>query len=1417
MAQLYGNTFEGGLDVDTSVNKYAPNKMYQCKNFRILGGETSTAQALTTINGNKKVIEFTSPADVHIIGLAEVDSSLIIFTQTETTTGIFKIPLEDISDEIISIDIGIGLAPYQKLSKNFKYNSESRVEVIAHRETNLVEKVYFTDRNSEIFAVNLADPDIQSYSINKFRLIPNYNISKFKEISLVPGQLTSGRIQYAYQYYNLNGSETYFSPVSEMMNLTPSSQSSTVRKYRGGDIGQQTNKGVRFVIENLDTSFDRIRLVRVHHQEFQAEPVIQIFLESVIPSNRELTVVDRGTNVLQELASEEFLELLLNVYPKTWNTKNSYLFIGDTTEELFDFEYDARAVRYNEEGESYLTQHDLKNPFNLLENDNNSNTKYRYHPTKTDPQGNKILGGAGENIEYWFRTKKVLLDSGIDYGAPYIKQATAKDASYANSELAAKYRGYARDEIYRFGLVGYKSGRPSFVKWVDDIRMPDFKDGEEVFEVQIPYTTTTWASKTVRLRIPTHTSNLWKVALRFVKDGQSETRTIEFNKPTESVTSSDVESFIETFNNNKVFGTIKIKELNYHANAPMPDPDPGFDPPGDVEPILPTDQIIVTFQDTAIEGDVTIGSYSFQEVNVGNHQYKVLSKIDYIVSKGYTTETYGNDYSLIDVEKEGEETRVYMNILYPVFQVTNLPPDIDSYQIVRVERDRENRTVIDTGHLAPLGRNPGDDFWEFSPFFTMPSAGRVLWDYSSIEHLTNKLEGVSGTRLDFITGSPWDEDDTYVHFYAGDGATTFKYDQYTMLPVDYSYLGFSVPIKDSMDFSYFPDHEYRFTFDQTQIKNLYSSWGVRVVRGSTKILKTTSVGIGIAEHHPIPDIHYGILGRRRNITYPYGGATISSLSNSVYIGTGKIHYNKEEQVEVFGGDVYIGMFNHLRGMSPESVEQLEEAKFYGLNVGNFPVESTINPELYSNPEVNSFDIRDPMDTAAKRLFLALKEESGAYIPPGDDEVFEQDFNLYSYNSVYSQPNSLHRFFPKPKDFQEVVEFPNRIYYSDKKVQGEAADSWMKFRPGNFMDVDTKYGKITALVTFRDNLFCFQEKGISILGVEQRELAQTDTPGPLVVGTGDTLTQPYYITTSSGVIDSEHIVASRNVLYFYDKYNNKIGRIIENGVDFISDTKFISNLVKPYWQDVHLSFNPRHNEIMFSYKYDEAVPFPDYKFVVDHLDRYVVDKDGKYVVFYNNTFLSLELNELDEAVMTKEETLVFNEYLDVFSGTYTHRHTKSQLGNHQLFTINRDRDLKSIYKDSVDESELIYSDYPEESIVTLIVNPQGNFISIYDVINLTLEVYQDGNLRPNETLSGIRCYNEWQDTGIIELVPNENIVQRFRTWRINSFPEYTEDESRLRSSSLFVDLLFDPVQNKKLTLHDVVTVFRPNTPYQQKSE
>ena len=82
--------------------------------------------------------------------------------------------------------------------------------------------------------------------------------------------------------------------------------------------------------------------------------------------------------------------------------------------------------------------------------------------------------------------------------------------------------------------------------------------------------------------------------------------------------------------------------------------------------------------------------------------------------------------------------------------------------------------------------------------------------------------------------------------------------------------------------------------------------------------------------------------------------------------------------------------------------------------------------------------------------------------------------------------------------------------------------------------------------------------------------------------------------------------------------------------------------------------------------------------------------------------------------------------------------------------------------------------------------------------------QSGNEVLNKGLTGVRVYNDYQDSGPVSLVQRQNVFKKFRNWKIN-FPRDNGSRDRVRSAWGFAEFNFNNTDGNKLILHDI-TIF-----------
>jgi hypothetical protein len=418
---------------------------------------------------------------------------------------------------------------------NFSTHWHIGTEAVGHYENSKTGRVYWTDEYNNLRTINALDPNLLGFSPGDLDINSQLDMSiPILDRVSSNGSLPDGAtVQYSYRLFNVGGGSTVFSPVTNPIPLgkfDPTSNSAGNRPFEAdGDTTSSGNKSVTYNISNIDTSYnyiEHIAIVRVG-----SATSIYKFDEEAVPSdgNLEVTHTDKGDDI--PITPEEFAFLTRTFKRcKTITIKDKRLIAAnlDTLDTTVDG-WDSRAYRFNS---SYLAllndkelssitldnsgantpayasvpeEHDVINPYNKephLASDGNPNTVNQY---KFQEDG-VTLGGSGLNVSYKFVTEEVSLKATVSgagssgysvdgnyntihynrfNAAPYNNSgyvslngedrvAPGEYQSFLSPAMVNTFKGYARGETYRMGIVFYDlTGNPYNVKWIGDIKVPE--------------------------------------------------------------------------------------------------------------------------------------------------------------------------------------------------------------------------------------------------------------------------------------------------------------------------------------------------------------------------------------------------------------------------------------------------------------------------------------------------------------------------------------------------------------------------------------------------------------------------------------------------------------------------------------------------------------------------------------------------------------------------------------------------------------------------------------------------------------------------------------------------------------------------------------------------------------------------------
>lgn len=1087
MEQLI-NRYNGGLNKDLNKINFPNDKYYHLQNGRVLSDKGNTNFSISNVVGNSLFSTYIEENYIGfvIIGYCNIREDIVFFLAAEDNSGKGKIILYKKIGDSFSVFL-----LYEKDSLNFyiSYPIEQDM-VISRYESPSIIKIYWTDNYNNYRFLNIAPNEgtdgtsqanysnVLSTDIDKIEILSEINFKEPEFVDYIAGNLNSGVIQYAYRLYNLNGNKTIFSPASSLIPLTKYNYNLGSEKLRGQSTGGQTvtdtltGKGVRIKIE-LDSetisNFDKIEVISLWYSDKEGIPTIKIIDQKNISSTNYINDIG-GTAKYGTLELEEYQALSYDFSCKTIAEKDNRIFAANIKENVFDIDYDARAVRYTitpfsivygengkyrytkdstiieegwiesklKEGETiytgvYLSTGNVLN--NLPENCDciNSYNLFLNDGLEFKFQSNgSTLGGTGINVSYKFEdsicykidnnTNLKYLNTDILSEIPSIYSTIEGLTQVPNIDfIKGSKKTFQRDEIYRFGIVFFDNkGRQSFVKWIGDIKMPSNKE--------IPMTIRTDTGIYARPIYP-----IFEINNIPTIDGKTLDYQIVYVKR-ESTDKSIISQGI---------GGCAIKEN------------------------IDSEISVCPFEITDAK-DYSDGYYTDPGGTIKSMRSKVLEYISPDINFDKTFVTHANNkLELVGLlKKEG--------IIWRSAGTANWQTDVTAFD--------------------------GDDGYQ------------VVRKYSS----TISCNGSSSTIGDLKVVIPGSEDPN------------------------------KIALAESLIHNYYVKR-----YDATEPHG-----GLRGTGGMIYIEDELTLD------ETLPDLNdYIFLLNIRREVVGYGGNTFNDRQLNTYIPASKLNAN-----ECFNGDTFICMYDYLRciqDIGRDGRQRVQEVLY-------FPLESKYN--LYYRYDDSFSRIKDNNDEYVKWL----------------NEVGYTDLNngidwtdLYLYDDVYSKVDNSKVFSVKPVNYNSNIIYDTQIKYSENKLNNEELDSWLIFKPNNINEVNGGYGKINSLVEFNDNIFVFQEKGISIAAISKQILISDNLGAELVLGKGDILDSFQYITTEIGLQGRNKVIKSLSALYWLDLHKKKVYTLAK-GIESLDDLKGLNS-----WFEYGISDNTVMTGI-YDNKYTEVL-------------------------------------------------------------------------------------------------------------------------------------------------------------------------------------------------------------------------------------
>ena len=385
-------------------------------------------------------------------------------------------------------------------------------------------------------------------------------------------------------------------------------------------------------------------------------------------------------------------------------------------------------------------------------------------------------------------------------------------------------------------------------------------------------------------------------------------------------------------------------------------------------------------------------------------------------------------------------------------------------------------------------------------------------------------------------------------------------------------------------------------------------------------------------------------------------------------------------------------------------------------------------------------------------------------------VTPENFNLM--NDVYSQPNNFFNYRTINPNKLNLDNFHNSITWTKTKTAGELVDTWTNITLASTLDLDGDKGTARALRRFNNNIFAFQDRGISqILYNENMQISSTDGV-PIEIANSGKVNGKRYISDRIGCTNKWSMCETSNGIYFIDDITK--GIFLFNGqLDNLSDRLGFHSWINRASDSIDI-WNP-------------------------------VDFDG-FVTYYDKV-------NGDVFFISKDKCLAFSEPLGQFSSFYSYEKMPyfTNLEDRGIaFNVEGTGTLYRPWLHNEGDYNMFFGVY-QPFYTTVIANPDMPVDKIFNNLEFRSDSWDKSDNLLNTTFDTLTVWNEYQQgTSTLNNILGRpsDLKKKFRIWRANiprasAIGSTKKGRDRMRNPWLYIKLSMEEENVNKTVLHDMI--------------
>ena len=1229
MAKKFENHTFAGLQRDVSVSKHPVTFLYDARNIRLTAREGK--DTLLSITNERGTMDTKVSVYGEHLGHCLLNQFLVVFSKTSNNDYITRI---DLSTNPPSSTILYG-EHSQETTLNF--DSSHPIDAIGSYESEQIQKVYWTDNYNQPRMINIAETSsnvLEAYNQTSFDFVPELQLNETVTVQKMlgaNGMFAPGVIQYAFTYYRKYGQESNIFYTTPLYYLS--------YKERGASPEDKVENAFKITVNSVDKNFDYLRIYSIQRTSLNGAPIckrIQDIDLTSLGSGTSVSYIDNGYSGDTVDPTELLYKGGEVVKAETIEQKDGTLFLGGITIERNSLE----TLRQSIQGQ-------------LADN--------------LSAWDRKIVSTHISDAPYYY-DNQLTVTSNIERQ----RTSTGTITNYISTNKTVPCGGFKFGDYYRCGIqFQHKNGKWSDPIWVGDYQVSGRPgiNGNEVtlpcIELGLPriYTEQAYNDGYRRIRpvvvfpqmqdrvtICQGVANptMYTTNHRYT-DNDLYAQSSWFFRPDYGIEDQVRESVGTVFPTSA--GTLKYARQNIKNNYPISgegvwSPETTNIRTVEIQGCFKTanqftvDWSFLTFHSPEIEFEDSIETLDFTEVvgyHIGNARFDyTISDIDiqtetptassagsgfihksFISSgnfggHGIVAGLFYDDFLLDDwdekIEKDGETKSPFKWFVYPWHKSGSLNNDCTRPTNLGTQTAKLKKKVISNLRYANTINAGTTNYFNFA---SNTSPQLFSSDQTTILKTNSKIyQGNIDTSL-----IPDYADGVYCA-YAGNG----MYQEHVDTPfnehdVDHYYKTFS---KDPDN----PDEEglYRWVssmglwypmlehFGDKYVDIVMKKEPVRMKYKSTPhiIFETSQYSsFSAGRSLPIMEVRRDISTSAKQTAFQniiFGGTSDDALKENTWIPCGEptsISSSNSgiEYVHYIYGDTYFQRYDCLKTY-PFTREDLNQI----VEIGSFMLETHVNIDgRYDRNRGQSNNLN----------------------------MTPQNFNLI--NKVYSQQDNFFSYKILPEDYYNNNSFTNQITWTKEKQTNADIDLWTNVTLASTYDMDGSKGAITSLNTWKDQIFCFQKKGVSNILFNSRVQIPTSDEVPIEISNSYKVDGYRYISDGIGCNTKLQVKETTSGIYFIDSVSGHLHHVGDGIRDVAAGSNMTTwfrehgkNTQRLFYDDVNhdLYVVQENTALCFSELLSQFTSFMDYgnTSLIESCDQNVFTmKDGKLFKMFSGEY------------------------------------------------------------------------------------------------------------------------------------------------------------------------------------------------------